>query len=138
MAGLAIMRDFDRENSALGRSCEFAVTLDRLHSVFLHQKFKALSMFGDDFSLALLDRGPVQLARVHALNAEFLGVFQVIPELSVEQQRLRRDASHMQTGAAEKPVLFGECGLEAPLAGANGGGVPSRSAADDGYVINSF
>src|SRR4029077_10265902 len=95
-------------------------------------------MFGDDFSLTLLNCRPVQLARIDSLNAEFLGVFQMIPELSVEQQRLCRDASHMQTGAAEKPVLFDERGLEAPLASANGGGVPGRTAADDGYVINSF
>src|SRR5258708_38311723 len=98
------MRDFDRENFALGRSCKFAVTLDRLNFVLLHQEFEALRMFGDDFSLALLTRSPVKLARIHAFDAEFPGVFEMVPEFGVEEQRLSGDASHVKAGTAEKAV----------------------------------
>ena len=90
------------------------------------------------FVLALLDRGPVELARVDALDAEFLGVFQMVPKLGVEQQRLGRNAADVQAGAAEERVFFDERSLKAVLAGADGGGVSGRSAADDGDVIDGF
>ena len=67
-----------------------------------------------------------------------LAVFQVVPELGIEQQRLGRDAAHVQAGAAEHVVLLDECGLQSILAGADGGGVAGRTAADDGNVINGF
>ena len=95
-------------------------------------------MFGDDFRLALLDGGPIQLARVHAFDPEFFGVFQVVPQLGIEQQGLGRDTAHVQAGAAEHVVLFDEGSFQAVLAGADGGGVAGRTTADDGDVINGF
>ena len=95
-------------------------------------------MLGDDLRLALLDGCPVQLARVHALDAEFLGLFQVVPELGIEQQRLGRNAADVQAGAAEHVVLLDESGFQSILAGANGGRVAGRTAADDGDVIDGF
>ena len=63
-------------------------------------------MLGDDLVLALLNGGPIQLARIDAFDAEFLGVFQVVPKLGVEQERFGRDAADVQAGAAEIRCLF--------------------------------
>ena len=126
------------KNAVLRRAGQLAVAFHGLDLVLLHQELEALGVLGDDFLLALLNRGPVQLARVHAFDAEFLGLFQVIPEFGVEQQRLGRDAAHVQAGAAEESVFFDESGLQAVLAGANRGSVSGRSAADDGYVVSGF
>jgi hypothetical protein len=92
-------------------------------------------VFGDDFCFAVLDGGPVELAGVDAFDAEFFGVFQVIPEFGVEEQRLGGNAADVQAGAAEESVFFDERGFQAVLAGADGGGVSGGAAADDGDVI---
>src|ERR1700722_5062815 len=125
-------------NAILRRPREFAVALQGLHFILLHQEIEALSVFGDDLRLAILNRGPVELARIHALYAKLLGFFQVIPKFRVKQQRLGRDAANVQTGPAEESIFLNESGLQAILAGANRGGVSRRSAADDGYVVQSF
>ena len=138
MAGLVVVHDFDGEHAILRGAGQLAVALHGLDFILLHQELEALGVLGHDLRLAILDRGPVQLARVHALDAEFLGVFQVIPEFGIEQQRLGRNAAHVQAGAAEESVFFDERSFQALLAGANGGGVSGRSAADDGDVINGF
>src|SRR5208282_4996084 len=138
MAGLAVVRYFNGVDAVLRWAGQLAVALHGLNFIFLHEKFEAFSMLGDDFSLALLNGGPVQLARVYAFDAEFLGVFQLVPKLGVEQQRLGGDAAHVQTGAAEESVFFDERGFQAVLAGTDGGGVSGRSAADGGYVIDGF
>ena len=75
---------------------------------------------------------------VHAVDAELFRLFQVIPKFRVKQQRLGVDAADMQASAAEESIFFDERGLQAILAGANRGGVSRRSAADDGYVVQSF
>ena len=95
-------------------------------------------MLGHDLRLALLDGRPIQLARVHAFDTEFFRLFQVVPELGIEQQGLGRDAADVQAGAAEHVVLLDECGFQSILAGADGGGVAGRTTADDGDVINGF
>ncbi len=95
-------------------------------------------MFGDDFRLALLDGCPIQLARVHTLDTEFFRLFQVVPELGIEQQGLGRDTANVQAGAAEHVVLLDESGFQSILAGADGGRVAGRTTADDGDVINGF
>ena len=138
MAGLVVVHDFDGQHAILRRAGQLAVALHGLNLILLHQELEALGVLGHDLRLAILNRGPVQLARVHALDAKFLGVFEVVPEFGVEQQRLGRNAAHVQAGAAEESVFFDECGFQALLAGANGGGVSGRSAADDGDVINGF
>ena len=78
----------------------------------------------------------LSLRGVDAFDAEFLGVFQVIPEFGVEQQSFGRDAADVQAGAAEESVFFDESGFQAVLTGANGSGVSGRTAADDGYVVD--
>ena len=134
----AVGGDLDGQHTVLRRAGQLAVSPDGFDFVLLHQELETLGVLGHDLRLALLDGGPVQLAGVDAFDAEFFGVFQVVPEFGVEQQRLGRDAAHVQAGAAEHVVFFDEGGFQAVLAGADGGGVASRTAADDGDVINGF
>ena len=138
MAGLAIVHHFDREQAILRGPRQLAVAFHRVDLIFLHQEFEAFGMLGHDFRLAILNRGPVQLARVHSFDAKLLSVFEMVPEFGIEQQCLGWNAAHVQAGAAEKSVFFDERGFQAVLAGADGGGVPGGSAADDGEVINGF
>ena len=95
-------------------------------------------MLGDDLSFSLLDCGPVELAGVYPFDTEFLRFFQVIPEFGIEQQSFRRNTADVETGAAEESVFFNESGFQAILAGADGGGVSGRAAADDGNVVDGF
>ena len=138
LGGLAVVGDFDGEHAVLRRAGQLAVAFHGLDFVLLHQELEALGVLGDDLRFALLNRGPVELARVDALDAEFFRVFQVVPEFGVEEQRLGRDAADVQAGAAEESVFFDESGFQAVLAGADGGGVSGRAAADDGDVVDGF
>ena len=90
------------------------------------------------FDLRSWTAAQFSLRRIYAFDAEFLGVFQVVPKFGIEQQRFGRDAAYVQAGAAEHVVFLDEGGFQAVLAGADGCGVTSRSAADDGDVINGF
>src|ERR1700722_1597608 len=85
VGGFVVVDDLDGEHAVLGGAGHFSVTLDRIHFIFLHQEFEAFGVLGDDFRFAVLDGSPVQLARVHAFDAEFFGVFEVIPEFGVEE-----------------------------------------------------
>ena len=138
LAALAIGGHFDGENAILAGTGEFSVALDGLDLILAHQEFEAFGVLGDDLGLALLNRSPIQFAGIYALDAEFLGIFQVIPYLGVKQQRLGRDAADVQAGSAEKTIFFDQGGFQAVLSGADGSGVTGRAAADDCDVINSF
>ena len=93
-------------------------------------------MFVDDLRFALLHCLPIQLARVHALDSILLRIFQVVPELGIEQQSLGWDAAHVQAGAAKIRILLDESGFQSVLAGSNSGRVSGRAAANYGDVIN--
>src|SRR5581483_7472747 len=88
--------------------------------------------------LAIQDGGPVQFGRGQAFDSVFLRVFQVVPELSVEQQRLSRNAAHVQARAAEVGIFFDQRRLQAVLSGADRGRIASGAAANYGNVINGF
>src|SRR5579871_1474541 len=134
----AVIGDLDRVDTVVRRTSQLTVPLDGLDFVFLHQEVEAFRVLGDDLVLAVLNGRPVQLPRIHAFNAKLFGFFQVIPQFRVEQQRLGRNAAHMEAGSAEESVLFDECGFQAVLAGADGAGISGGPAANDGYVINGF
>ncbi len=138
LRGFAVGGDLDGEHSVLRRAGQLAVTADGFDFVLLHQKIEALGVLGHDFRFAFLDGGPVEPGGVYAFDAEFLGVFQMVPKFGVKQQGLGGDAAYVQAGTAEHGVLLDESGFQAILAGADGGGVASWTAADDGDVINGF
>ena len=68
-----------------------------------HQEFETLGVLGHDLVLAVLDGRPVQLARIDAFDAEFLGILQVIPKFGVEQQSFCGNAADVKARSAEDP-----------------------------------
>jgi hypothetical protein len=60
----------------------------------------------------------------------------VIEHFRIEKQGFSRNAADVQAGPTKVWVFFDQGRGKAKLAGANGGGVSSRTAADDGYVVN--
>ena len=106
MAGFVVVHHFDGEYAVLRGAGEFAVAFHGLHLVLLHQEVEALGVLGDDLVFAILNRGPVEFAGIDAFDAVLLRFFQVIPEFGVEEQRFRRNAADVQTGAAEVVRLF--------------------------------
>ena len=83
--GLTIGCDFDGQYPILRRTGQLAVTFHRLHLVLAHEELETFSVLGHDLRLAFLDGRPIQVARVDAFDAEFTGVFQVVPKLGIEQ-----------------------------------------------------
>ena len=128
--------DLDCVYAVLGRAGEFAVALDDGDLVLLHQELQSLGVLVDDPLLALLDRSPVQSDAGSVLHAKLGAFLHVVVDFRVEQQGLGRNTADVQAGSAQLVVFLDKGGLQAELAGANGGGVSSRAAADDGYVIN--
>ena len=93
-------------------------------------------MFGNNVVLALDDSRPVELDLAGHVDAVLFGVFEVVVNLGVEEQRLGRNAAPVQAGAAKLVVLLDESRLEAVLTGADGGGISGGASADDGYVVD--
>ena len=87
-----------------------------------------------DFVLAREDVAPVDFEPAD-LEAEFRAVFEVIVDVGVVQQHLGGNAADVQAGAAEKRIFLDDDGLQAQLAGADGGDIPARSAADNCHVV---
>jgi hypothetical protein len=92
-------------------------------------------VFGDDLRLTLLNRHPIQFARVHALDAKLLRIFQVVPDFGIEKQRLGGNTAYMQAGSTEESIFFDQGGLQAKLACSDGRSVASRTAANNCDVV---
>src|SRR4051812_22501816 len=96
LTGFAVGGDVDGQHAILRGTRQLAIAAYGLYFVLLHQKLETLGMLGHDLRFAFLDGWPVQLAGVYAFDAEFLGVFQVVPKFGIEQQGFGRYATHMQ------------------------------------------
>ena len=118
----------------LARPGQFAIALDPVHLVLLHQELDALGVLGNDLILALDELGKVQ-ARVVAQDSLLLPVRELLPEGGGVQQGLGGDAADVQAGAAELGVLLDQGGLEAVLPGPHRGGIAARPAANDDKVV---
>ena len=71
----------------------------RLHFVLAEEKFDAFGVLVDDLVLARQHRRPIQL-ELGDLDAELLGVLEVVVDFRVMQQHLGGDAADVQAGAA--------------------------------------
>ncbi len=94
-------------------------------------------MLGDDLVLAVEHLRVVELG-VLAVDALFLGMYEVLPHVGRMQQRFRRDAAHVQAGAAQLGIFFDNGGLEAVLAGADRGGVAARTTPYHNQIVWHF
>ena len=112
------------------------IPLDGRNLVLLHQEAQPPGVLVNDGSLPRLHRGPVQLRRLDPLNPKLRRTLQVVPYLRVEQQRLGRNAAHMQAGPAQHVGLLNQRHLQPVLSATNRRRIPSRPAANDRHVIN--
>ncbi len=111
------------------------IALHPVDLVLLHQELDALGMLRDDLVFAIQHLGVIEL-RVFALDPLVGGVHEVFPQVGCVEQRLGRDAAHMQTGAAEFGIFFDDRGLQAVLAGADRRGVAPGAAPNHNQVIS--
>ena len=51
------------------------------------------------------------------------------------QQRLGRDAAHVEAGTTKGIAAFNDCSFEAQLSAADGRNIAARASADDDHVI---
>src|SRR5579884_3056484 len=100
MTALAVIADFYGKDAILCRASELAVPFDGLDFVLAHQELETFGVLGDDVGLAVLDRGPIQLARINPLDAEFFRLFEVIPKLGIKEESLGGNTAHVQAGAS--------------------------------------
>ncbi len=116
--------------------------LDSHHAVRLEQRRDAAGHGLDHGSAALLHGREVELevADLDAVDAELL--LGALIEFRGFEQRLGRNAAGVETGAAERKTAVGvlpfvDAGhLQLVLRGANGGGIPGRSRADDDHIVD--
>ena len=147
-AGLGAGRDDDvlclqRLDAGIGLDFHLAAALeggearDALDLGALQQEFDAFGVLGDDPVLALLHFGIVE-ARVFAVDAVLVGVFEMLPDIGGVEQGLGGNAAHQEAGPAEFGLLFDERGLESVLAGADGCGVAAGTTPDHYQIVRHF
>ena len=81
-------------------------------------------MLGDDPVLAIQDGLPVDGDGAHAFDAVLGSMLQVVIDLSVEEQGLGGNATHVQAGASQFLFALDQGDLQPILPGADGGGIP--------------
>src|ERR1039458_4423728 len=91
-------------------------------------------MLGDDAILAVLHLGIVQ-ARILADDSLLVRMHETLPHVCRLEQRLGRNASYQQAGAAESGLLLDESGFQAVLAGADGT-YQQAGAAESGLLLD--
>ncbi len=121
--------DFD-----LARPGEPPAAADPVDLVLLEQELDALGVGVDDVLLALLDAHHVEGGRGD-VDAEVVGLADLVEHRRRLQQRLGRDAAALQARAAELGVLLDHRHLEPELTGADAGDVAAGAAADDDHVV---
>ena len=94
-------------------------------------------MLVHDLGLAVEHCRPIQFGGGDAFDPEFFRILQVVPKLGIEQERLGRNAAHMQAGAPKIGILFNQRSLQPVLSGADRGRISCGSAADYGNVVDS-
>ena len=103
--------------------------------VLLEQELDALGVLADDVVLVGQHLFPVDRRRF-ALQAHLGKVVLCLVQLvRGVQQGLRRDAAHVQAGAAQRLAAFHAGGLEAKLRAADRGNVAAGTGADDDDVV---
>ena len=129
-------RQFHSVHTISRRASQLAIARHHRHLVLLHQKLKALGVFVHDHRFALQHVLPIQHRRRHVIDSVFRRILQVIPYLRVKQQRLRRNAAHMQTRPAQHAVLLNQRHFQPELPAANRRRISRRPAPNNRHIIN--
>ena len=78
------LRQLDCEHAALSGAGELSVTFNGLDFIFAHQELETFGVLAYDFRLPLLNRAPIQFARVHSLDAKLFCVLKMVPDFGIE------------------------------------------------------
>src|SRR5207253_148916 len=78
------LRKLDCEHAALSGAGELSVTFNSLNFIFAHQELETFGVLAYDFRLPLLNRAPIQFARVHSLNAKLFCFLKMVPDFGIE------------------------------------------------------
>ena len=109
---------------------------DDVDLVLLHQELDALDVAVDALLLEIHHRGQIEFRRGDA-DAHFRkGVPGLLEHFGGIQQRLRRHASDIEAGAAERRVLLDHGDLHAELRGADRADISARTGADDNEIVS--
>ena len=112
---------------------EPALALDVVDLAGLHEPLQALVEPADDAVLVAVD--PAHVDRLEGrLDAELLALACAVGDLGRVQQRLGRDAAHVQAGAAEL-ALLDERDRQAQLGRPQGAGVAAAATSEDDDVV---
>ncbi len=110
-------------------------SLEDRNLVLVHQKIDARAGRVDHLLLAGHHLGPVDLGGLDVDAVLRKGMGGVVVMLRRVQQRLRRDATHVEAGSAEGGVFFNQGRVQTQLGAANGAHVASGAGADNQYVV---
>src|SRR4051812_49353971 len=99
--------------------------------VLLEERIDAASQCGDHLVLALEHGGEINfdISDSNTMRREF--VLGLRKSLARFEQRLTRNTADAEACAAERRLLFDASDVQAELRGADGGGVPTGSCADN-------
>src|SRR5262249_1364830 len=115
---------------------EPTATLDERRLVRLEQSADATRHLLDDAALPVLHLVRVDVDATDR-DARIRHVLRLLEEVSVGDQRLRRDAAPVDAHAADLFLLDASNG-EAELTGTNGTGITARAAPEDQDVVGRF
>src|SRR6185295_13705477 len=107
--------------------------LDADHLVLLEQEVDAAGVLVDDLAFPLLGAADVEL-RLADVDPEPPRLADLVEHGGGVEERLGRDATAVEAGAAELRVLFDHGDLEPQLTGADPGDIAARPAAEDDQV----
>lgn len=109
--------------------------VEDINLVFFHQKINALRGLPHHFVFAVYHLRHVHFEVGQADAVHFKLMLGVVKMLRAVEQRFRRDAAHVETGAAEHTVALDDGSFEAQLGTTDGGYIAARPGADDGNVV---
>ena len=119
----------------LARRGDAAPALEPVDLVLLEQEFDALGVLADHVVLVGQHLFPVDLGR-RALQAHlFEIVLRLVQLVAGVQQRLGRDAAHVQAGAAQGFAPLDAGGFQAQLGAADRGDIAAGAGADDDDIV---
>ena len=134
-----VVGDFNQPLVAL-TALEGSQTVDIGNLVLLEQEADARGVLGDDAGLALQHGGHVHLGTGHGDAVLGKVVLYRVEVFRGLQQRLGRDATHVQAGTTQRRLAFRvfECidasGIETQLGSTNGSHITARAATDYNYI----
>src|SRR5215216_3195083 len=124
--------DFD-----LAGAEDFALAIDDVDLVLLHQELDALDVAVDALLLEVHHRWQIEFWRRNADAHLGKGVRGFLEHFGGMQQRLRRHAADIEAGAAKRRVLLDHGDLHAELRRAHRADISARTGADDDEIVGS-